>query len=66
MIVFKECLYAGWVPAIIEEEFKYFYYRGLSEYPRIQEYLLDTFRPAQDRYQTALDYFFPNGIPEVK
>jgi len=66
LIVFKECLYAGWVPAIIEEEFKFFYYRGLSEYPRIQEYLLDTFRSAQDRYQKALDYFFPDGIPEME
>jgi Fic family protein len=59
LIMFKECLKHGIVPFIIEDEFKMFYYRGLSEYPDIKEYLTDTCLSAQDKYRNVIDYFFP-------
>ncbi len=57
LIMFKECLKNGIVPFIIEEKFKFFYYRGLSEYPKIKEYLIDTCLSAQDNYRELIKYF---------
>ena len=57
LVMFKECLANGCVPFIITEELKMFYYRGLREWPRIKEYLLDTCLTAQDNYKVVLDYF---------
>jgi Fic family protein len=42
LIMFKECLAYGIVPFIIEDDHKFFYYRGLAEYPRTKGYLIDT------------------------
>ncbi|MCB9033321.1 MAG: Fic family protein [Chitinophagales bacterium] len=58
LILFKECLTNDIVPFIIEDDHKFFYYRGLTEYPTIKEYLIDTCLPAQDNYQLMIDYFF--------
>ena len=60
LIIFKECLAHNIVPFIIEDEHKFFYYRGLSEYPKIKEYLVDTCLSAQNNYKKIIDYFFPN------
>ena len=57
LVMFKECLANGFVPFIIIEELKMFYYRGLREWPRIKEYLRDTCLTAQDNYKAVLDYF---------
>ena len=57
LVMFKECLANGYVPFIITEELKIFYYRGLREWPRIKEYLRDTCLTAQDNYKAVLDYF---------
>lgn len=57
LIMFKECLRNNIVPFIIEDEFKFFYYRGLTEYPKIKEYLIDTCLSAQDNYKDLLKYF---------
>ncbi|MFV0506164.1 MAG: Fic family protein [Bacteroidales bacterium] len=57
LIMFKECLKNGIVPFIIEDEFKFFYYRGLSEYPKIKGYLADTCLTAQDNYKELMNYF---------
>ena len=57
LVMFKECLANGYVPFIITEELKMFYYRGLREWPRIKEYLRDTCLAAQDNYKAVLDYF---------
>lgn len=57
LVMFKECLANGYVPFIITDELKMFYYRGLREWPRIKEYLLDTCLTAQDNYKAVLDYF---------
>jgi Fic family protein len=57
LIMFKECLAHHIVPFIIEDDHKFFYYRGLSEYPKIQEYLIDTCLSAQDNYKRLIVYF---------
>ena len=57
LVMFKECLANGYVPFIITEELKMFYYRGLREWPRVKEYLRDTCLTAQDNYKAVLDYF---------
>lgn len=57
LIMFKECLKYTIVPFIIEDEFKFFYYRGLTEYPKIKGYLIDTCLSAQDSYIELLNYF---------
>ena len=57
LVMFKECLANGYVPFIITDELKMFYYRGLREWPHIKEYLRDTCLAAQDNYKSVLDYF---------
>ncbi|MFN3941932.1 MAG: Fic family protein [Flavobacterium sp.] len=61
LIMFKECLKNNIVPFIIEDEFKFFYYRGLTEYPKIKEYLIDTYLSAQDNYKILMNYFEIDG-----
>ena len=60
LIMFKECLAHNIIPFIIEDEYKFFYYRGLNEYPAVKGYLTDTCLSAQDDYKKMLKYFFPN------
>ncbi len=60
LIMFKECLTHNIIPFIIEDEHKFFYYRGLSEYLKIKEYLIDTCLSAQDNYKRMIDYFLTN------
>ena len=57
LILFKECLKYGFVPFIIDEDLKMFYYRGLSEWQREPGYLVDTCLAAQDKFKRYLDYF---------
>lgn len=57
LIMFKECLANNFVPFIITEEIKMFYYRGLHEWDHIRGFLLDTCLTAQDHYKATLDYF---------
>ena len=57
LVMFKECLANGYVPFIITEELKMFYYRGLREWSNLIGYLLDTCLAAQDNYKAMLDYF---------
>ena len=57
LIMFKECLTNGFVPFIITDDLKLFYYRGLQEWNKVREYLLDTCLTAQDNYKSLLDYF---------
>lgn len=57
LIMFKECLAHHIVPFIIEEQYKFFYYRGLSEYCKVKEFLIDTCLSAQDSYKRMVDYF---------
>ena len=57
LIMFKECLVNGIVPFIITDDLKYFYYRGLQNWPDIPGYLRDTCLTAQDNYAELLAYF---------
>ena len=57
LIMFKECLANGFVPFIITDDLKLFYYRGLQEWNHVREYFLDTCLTAQDNYKSLLDYF---------
>ncbi len=59
LIIFKECLANGIIPLIIEDSHKFFYYRGLAEYPKVKGYLTDTCLSAQDNYKSIIDYFLP-------
>ncbi|MGN0765082.1 MAG: Fic family protein [Christensenellales bacterium] len=57
LIMLKECLRFGYVPFIIDEELKMFYYRGLREWKEERGYLRDTCLFAQDKFKKYLDYF---------
>lgn len=57
LILFKECLRNNIVPFIITDDLKWFYYRGLTEWNNIRNYLIDTCLTAQDNYKSTLDYF---------
>lgn len=57
LIMFKECLANNVVPFIIDEEHKFYYYRGLKEWKKEKGYLTDTCLSCQDKYKTYLDYF---------
>lgn len=57
LIMFKECLKNNVVPFIIDEEHKFFYYRGLKEWNVDKRYLIDTCLSCQDKYKAWLDYF---------
>lgn len=59
IIMFKECLKHDILPFIIDEQHKWYYYRGLKEYKTEKGYLLDTCRLAQDVYEDYVNYFFP-------
>ncbi len=57
LLMFKECLRNNFVPIIILDEFKEFYYRGLKEWKYEKGYLIDTCLHGQDIVKTYLDYF---------
>lgn len=57
LIMFKECLAHNFVPFMIDDDLKLFYYRGLQEWKNIREYLKDTCLTAQDHYKAILKYF---------
>ncbi|MBR4066061.1 MAG: Fic family protein [Bacteroidaceae bacterium] len=57
LLMFKECLANGFVPFIITDELKIFYYRGLQQWSSVRGYLLDTCLTAQDNFKALLDYF---------
>lgn len=64
LIIFKECLANNIVPLIIEDEFKFFYYRGLTEYVKVKEYLIDTCLSAQDNYKKLISYFLQEKVDD--
>lgn len=61
LVMFKECLKHNIVPFIIEDSHKFYYYRGLAEYPYEKGYLVDTCLSAQDEYKKIISYFFPDN-----
>ncbi len=57
LIMLKECLKNNIVPFIIDENHKYFYYRGLKEWNSEKGYLLNTCLSAQDNFRAILKQF---------
>lgn len=57
LIAFKESLANDIVPFIIDENLKFYYYRGLAQWPKEKGLLLDTCLSAQDQFKKYLDYF---------
>lgn len=57
LLLFKECLRFGFVPFVIDESLKLFYYRGLDRWMDESGFLTDTCLTAQDRFKKWLDYF---------
>ena len=57
LIMFMECMANGHIPFIITDELKWFYYRGLQQWPDTKGYLRDTCLTAQDRYKAVMDYY---------
>ena len=55
--MFKECLKFGIVPFIIDEDLKFYYYRGLKEWKNEKGFLRDTCLTGQDKFKAWLDYF---------
>ena len=57
LLLFWQCLQHGIVPFVITEELRFFYYRGIQNWGRINGFLHDTCLTAQDAYKALLDYF---------
>ena len=66
LIMFKECLANKIIPFVITDDLKYFYYRGLSQWEFVREYLRDTCLTAQDNYKKVLEYFKVNKTTKDK
>lgn len=60
IIMFKECLKNNIVPFIIEDSFKAFYYRGLSNYSEDKAFLEETCLAMQDNYKEVILRFLGN------
>ena len=57
LIMFWQCLQNAVVPFIITEDLRFFYYRGLQNWGKINGFLHDTCLSAQDNYKSLLEYF---------
>lgn len=57
LIALKECLKNNIVPFIIDDEIKFYYYRGLSKWSKEKGYLRDTCLTGQDKVKKMLDYY---------
>jgi Fic family protein len=59
LIMFRECLKNKIMPFIIEDSYKAFYYRGLSEFGNENDWLLDTCLSMQDKYRVTVNRLLP-------
>lgn len=57
LVMFKECLANNITPFIIDEEYRWFYYRGLKEWDNEKGFLMETCLSAQDMFREWLKYF---------
>ena len=62
MILFRQCLKNNVVPFIITDDYKAYYYRGLSEFRTEPGYLMDTCLLMQDNYKVICTKYL--NIPE--
>jgi hypothetical protein len=53
----KECLKYNFVPIIITDDIKMFYYRGLKNWKEDRGWLIDTCLSGQDRVKELLSLF---------
>ena len=54
LLLFWQCLQSGIIPFIITENLRYFYYRGLENWGKINGFLRDTCLSAQDEFREKL------------
>ena len=57
LVALKECLRFGFIPFLIEDSKKAFYYRGLSEWENEKGWLTDTCLDGQDTFKRLLAMF---------
>ena len=57
LIMFWQCLQSNIVPFIITDDLRLFYYRGIQNWGKINDYLRDTCLTAQDNFKGILDYY---------
>ena len=57
LIMFWQCLQSNFVPFIITDDLRLFYYRGIQNWGDINGYLRDTCLTAQDSFKGVLDYY---------
>lgn len=57
LIMFRELMRWDYVPFIITDDLKMYYYNGLRNWPGIKGYLLDTCLTAQDNFKVILQKF---------
>ena len=57
LLLLKSCLQYNIVPFVIDEEMKFFYYRGLQQWEEERGFLTETCLAAQDKFKRWLDYF---------
>ena len=57
LIMFWQCLQSNFVPFIITDDLRLFYYRGIQNWGNINGYLRDTCLTAQDNFKGILDYY---------
>lgn len=57
LIAFKECLKNNLMPFIIEDQKKYYYYRGLKEYKKEPGFLVDTCYDGQNTFRNLVQFF---------
>jgi len=61
LIMLKECLKYNFIPILITDEIKMFYYRGLKNWPSEHGWLIDTCLSGQDKMKKLLDLFNVKG-----
>ena len=57
LIMLKECLKHNFIPILITDDIKMYYYRGLKNWPTEQGWLIDTCLFGQDKMKKVLDIF---------
>lgn len=57
LIMLKECLKHNFIPILITDEIKMFYYRGLKNWPSEHGWLIDTCLSGQDKMESILKMF---------
>ena len=57
LILFCKCLRNDVMPFVIDNEYKMYYYRGLSEFKQTPGFLVGTMQSSQDVYEAWIKYF---------